>query len=285
MSEGVSLRVMTAADLPFAHSLRAMAGWNQTLQDWQRLLALAPDGCFLAERGGQPAGTATTTGYETHLAWIGMVIVHPDFRGQGIGTALLEHCLRHLESRGIPCVKLDATPLGKPIYERLGFRDEWTLARWEVARPGPPTRASSNVRALRSGDMARVLELDEQAFGVSRRKLIEGLARQSERALVVEEAGDVAGYGLLRRGERANYLGPMVCSSAAAAPGLAAQLLSGLDERPVFWDIPDQIPEAVRLAEAAGFKRQRPLTRMFRGDNRFPGQPRFQWAIADPAAG
>ena len=106
---------MTPAELDFADSLRALAGWNQTRNDWQRLLAHEPRGCFVAEWNGALAGTATTTCYGTDLAWIGMVLVHPDYRRRGIGTALLQQCLDYLSGRGVRCIKLDATPLGRPV--------------------------------------------------------------------------------------------------------------------------------------------------------------------------
>ena len=93
MNAGLRLRLLTREDLPFADSVRALAGWNQTLADWERFLATAPEGCFLAERNGVPAGTATTIIYNRALAWIGMVLVHPDFRRHGIGRALLERCI------------------------------------------------------------------------------------------------------------------------------------------------------------------------------------------------
>ena len=51
------LRLMTRGDLPFADSVRFLAGWNQTPADWERFLATEPDGCFLAEWNGAPAGT------------------------------------------------------------------------------------------------------------------------------------------------------------------------------------------------------------------------------------
>ena len=38
MSSPLTLRVMTDADLPFADSVRALAGWNQTPRDWLRFL-------------------------------------------------------------------------------------------------------------------------------------------------------------------------------------------------------------------------------------------------------
>ena len=65
MNRQLNLRLLTQADLPFADALRALVGWNQTIRDWQRFLALQPDGCFLAEWGGSPAGTATTICYGT----------------------------------------------------------------------------------------------------------------------------------------------------------------------------------------------------------------------------
>ena len=72
MNPSLHLRLMTADDLDFADSLRAVAGWNQTLDDWRDLLALEPTGCFIAEWNGTPAGTATTTCYEKRVAWIGV---------------------------------------------------------------------------------------------------------------------------------------------------------------------------------------------------------------------
>jgi ribosomal protein S18 acetylase RimI-like enzyme len=126
----IRVRRLTRTDLPFADTVRALAGWNQTVDDWRRLLRHAPTGCFLAEWNGAPAGTATTTVYGRDLAWIGMVLVHPDYRRRGIGWALLQRCVEHLQERGVRCIKLDATPLGKTMYDRLGFRDEWTLSRW-----------------------------------------------------------------------------------------------------------------------------------------------------------
>ena len=53
----LSLRLLRHKDLAFADSLRALVAWNQTFDDWERFLALEPDGCFLAECNGAPAGS------------------------------------------------------------------------------------------------------------------------------------------------------------------------------------------------------------------------------------
>src|SRR6185369_17875427 len=59
MKSEISLRPMTLSDVAFADSLRAVTGWNQTIEHWNRSLAFAPQGCFIAEWNGSRAGTAT----------------------------------------------------------------------------------------------------------------------------------------------------------------------------------------------------------------------------------
>src|SRR5580658_3995749 len=105
MKAPLRVRAMRQSDLAFADSLRALAGWNQTMADWQRFLTMQPEGCFLAEWDGAQAGTATTVVYGSDLAWIGMVLVHPEFRRRGIGRALLLKCIEHLRARRVRCIK------------------------------------------------------------------------------------------------------------------------------------------------------------------------------------
>jgi len=84
-----TLRCLCPGDLRTADQLRADLGWNQTILDWQRLLALSPEGCVVAEQNGRIVGTCTTVSYGNALAWIGMMMVDPAGRGQGIGDSLL----------------------------------------------------------------------------------------------------------------------------------------------------------------------------------------------------
>jgi ribosomal protein S18 acetylase RimI-like enzyme len=280
------LRTLTAADLPFADSIRALAGWNQTVADWERFLATEPDGCFLAECGGTPAGTATTTVYSADLGWIGMVIVHPDFRRRGAGTALLKHCIDYLRNRGVVCLKLDATPAGKMVYDGLGFRHEWTLKRWEGCPAGPEVALTGGLRAWQASDEAHLEPLDTAAFGVCRRKLLVTLANQSSSALVVQSTpNSIDGLGFARAGSRAVYLGPVIAHSPETGLRLLLALVSRYRGQKIFWDIPDSNQIAVALAQHHGFTEQRRLIRMFLGENALPGDPRMQYALAGPEVG
>jgi ribosomal protein S18 acetylase RimI-like enzyme len=287
MDSPLRLRSLTRADLPFADAVRALAGWNQTFEDWERLLSLEPHGCFLAEWNGAPAGTATTTVYAAGLAWIGMVLVHPAYRRRGIGGALVQHCIEHLRARGVRCIKLDATPQGRSVYHSLGFQDEWTLRRWaRCSAPPPPAPRDVQFRPWRSADAPLVETLDATTFGVSRSPLVLALAQQSRCSWVLEsEAGHLAGYGLLRTGSNSLYLGPVTAVSADAGLLLIEALLARSEGQGVFWDIPDPNTAAASWAERHGFTVQRPLTRMFLGENFAPGDPPHQFALAAPETG
>lgn len=286
MKAAIRLRCLTRSDLVFADSVRALEGWNQTAQDWERFLAMEPDGCFLAEWQGRPAGTATTIIYGPELAWIGMVLVHPDFRRRGIGRALLRHCIDYLQSLAVRSIKLDATPAGKTVYEAMGFRAEWTLTRWQRSgRVGKATAPGEGISDLRETGFENLEVLDTNAFGVSRRRLFGALAVQSCQALVLKSDGQILGYGLLREGARALYLGPVVASGSTDAIRLAKALLEKSNEKAIFWDIPDRHCAAVAWAGANGFKPQRSLTRMFLGENTAPGSPDKVFAIAGPEIG
>src|SRR5947208_2656569 len=74
------------------------------------------------------------------LGVLGNLLGHPDYHRRGIGRALLQHCVEHLRPRRVRCLQLHATPLGKKVYHRRGFKQEWTLTRWikTEAPPRPP---------------------------------------------------------------------------------------------------------------------------------------------------
>jgi predicted N-acetyltransferase YhbS len=286
--ERVSLRRMTDGDLPAADELRRLAGWNQTLEDWRRLLWLEPRGCFVATEEGKVVGTVTTTTYGKALAWIGMMLVHADHQRRGIGTRLMRQALEYLQGVGVQCVKLDATPAGRPVYERLGFVSESTLTRWQrpssVETQSPECTAAST-RDLTDADWESVEDIDRAAFGASRSCLLRSLAHDSRAVLVWPAHGRVVGWGMVRPGANADYFGPLASSGDEGSLSLVMALLGRAGNHSMIWDVPDQNELAKTTAFRSGFAPIRPLTRMRLGPESVVGNRHNQFAIADPAVG
>jgi GNAT superfamily N-acetyltransferase len=272
---------MTVEDLPFGMRLKEQAGWNQTEADWRRALDLEPEGCFIAELDGRPVGTTTTCVFDT-VAWVAMVLVDAAVRGQGVGTALMEHALAFLDERGAGSVRLDATPLGRPIYEKLGFVPQFELARYEGVPGFSP--GAEKVERARSGDREALLAIDREITGTDRRKLLLRLFAERPDDLRVVRRGDrIEGFLTARPGARATMIGPGLGSASAGRLLLADAWLAHEGQR-IFLDIPTANARAVQMARDQGLTVQRHLLRMCRGDL---VQERVEclWASSGPEKG
>ena len=278
------IRQMTAADIPLGMTLKTLSHWNQTAADWRALFSYNPEGCFVAEWDGKPAGTTTTTVHDGKVGWIGMVLVHPDARGRGIGTALLEHAIAYLQGTGVPSIKLDATPAGKRVYVPLGFQDEYELERVEAMAAGGNADCGPQIANL---NVDKILDMDREAFGVTRKPVLRRLANEFPDLCWQAsdtKTGNLDGYLLTRPGANACFIGPWVARSAGTAESLLRACLKKLAGQRVFMDVPVNHP-ARALAARYGFKTQRPFTRMWLGCNDWPGNGALTCGIADPAKG
>src|SRR5260370_37184294 len=101
------------------------------------LLELAPDRCLGIEAEGRLVATTTLLCYQRRLAWIGMVLTHPNYRGRGFARRLISAALDRADSPGVETVTLGATEQGRPLYEGFGFWAEQPSERW--SRSALPT--------------------------------------------------------------------------------------------------------------------------------------------------
>ena len=113
-----SIRAMRPADIPAAMRLKDIEGWNQTQSDWNIFLTNNSDLCLVADLNGSVIGTAAAINYSNNVSWISMVLVDKEFRGLGISGTLLTGLIENLTS--CKSVKLDATPAGMKVYEKIG---------------------------------------------------------------------------------------------------------------------------------------------------------------------
>lgn len=240
-----AIRLLTPADLPALLHLSRSASWNQTAEDWARLLALEPYGCFGIELERTLAATATVVCYPPELAWLGMVLTLPEYRGRGLARSIVEHAIAYSGHR---TVRLDASAMGQPLYESLGFVEECAVERWlRDPEPVPATGAPAFVYPS---------ALDAEAFGADRSLLIGWLA-----ALEAASISD-SSFALGRPGLNASYFGPCVCTTPAAARGLLQWFLARHPAESVFWDLFPHHRHAAELAAEFGFRPIRRLIRM-----------------------
>ena len=93
---------------------------------------------FAVRRGKEIYATATVVmeGGWALLAGVGTI---PEARGRGLGTAVTVRALREARERDCGLAVLQASEAGRPIYEKLGFREYCRLRRF-VWNPDGPVR-------------------------------------------------------------------------------------------------------------------------------------------------
>ena len=277
----LEIRLLFESDIPAAMRLNEAAGWNQTEDDWRRLLRLDANGCFGAIKDGRLVGTTTTTTYGDELAWIGMVLVDPQHRRQGIAAKLMSVALDYLHGK-VGTIKLDATELGQPVYEKFGFQVESLIERWSGA---------GRLHGAEQGDfggdsLSELLALDQIAFNADRSKLIGALIEKASVSPVLMRSADgaLSGYALARSGTRANYLGPAVANDPEQVEPLIDRVLNQLGDSRVYIDFNKECSAGTSLLLDRGFVKERDLIRMSSGRPSAKTSP-FVVGIAGPEVG
>ena len=292
---GVDFRDMAEADLPEGLRLSEAAGWNQTEEDWRLLLSLGRGRFRVATDGGRVVGTGGTVAYGSQLGWICMILVDSSCRGRGIGTRLFDDVLAH--ASGLAVVGLDATPGGRPLYERAGFVDAYPLARLqrepglrgsETGSGAPPPRGMGTecLRPLVAADLEALRAWDREAFGADRGPVIEWARRRApEYAWGAYGDRGLEGYLLGRHGRRFEHLGPLVARDVETAETLVASCLASFPGRPFGLDALTDQPGWRAALERHGFQERRPFTRMYRTGERDPGRRDTAFAALGPEFG
>lgn len=250
-----NLRLLRPEDIPACMRLKDIVGWNQTESDWLALMRCSPESCFgMEDPSGQLAATTTAVLYAGGLAWIGMVLTDPEFRGRGYATSLLRHALSWLDERGAVTTKLDATAEGEPIYRKLGFETEAPIERWR-RDPGP---------------------LD--AFPVAPGRVnYAGSVRHAKEIPTENHVECAEAWAGGRPGSNAWYFGPCYGTSEEAVEQVSRAVLAPHSGKTAFWDLLTGHP-AASIASRLGFVSFRSLRRMYRGAP--SPTPRDVYAIA-----
>lgn len=270
----IQVRVFRHDDLSDAFALSASAGWNQTLADWQRFWRLSSDGLFVAEAEGRAIGTCAAFRFGA-VGWIAMMLVDDRWRRRGVGRTLMEKSLLYLEEQGVATVRLDATPMGRPLYEKLGFVAEYELSRFrgKIVKQTAPTLPSESAQS----EGARIEQLSPERFeeccaferraaGLDRPELLRCLFDEhSDRWRIASRKDDIVGYIASRPGRLASYLGPCVAEDDEVGAALLTNAFDEYTGKDVLLDIPNGNRIGARMAVNAGMTVERRLLRMQRG--------------------
>lgn len=248
----MDIRPFNNGDLPAFLDLAAAEGWVSDPWEFSFVMDAFPRGCLAGEYG-RAVAFVTAVRY-TLSGWIGNLIVAKDLRGRGYGSRLMGRALAELLAAGVETVWLTASEQGRPIYEKMGFREIDAVIRWS----GTATEGSAW-----EGDpvpLDELVALDRAGWGDDRSGI---LAAVAARGVVMRERG---GFMVMQPCGGGFQVGPWTAVDAGAAEGLLdrARLCLRQGEQ-VLLDVPARNGGAARILAAAGFTAVGRTVLMYRG--------------------
>jgi GNAT superfamily N-acetyltransferase len=279
------IRHLEPDDVDFALRQKAREGWAVSRDQFGVYLEHDPDGCFVAADSDRPVGMVTTTCFGPS-GWIGNLIVEPDFRRRGVGRALMEHGLEHLQSRGTATIRLEGDPPGIPLYRRLGFVDEFESCRLVLATSiEQPPLDDSTVETMIPSNLDEVALLDAAVVGEDRRRFLDLKFSVAELALVRRRNGEIVASLMAALTDRGFRVGPGVALEAADARGLIETAIQAASGRPVLIGLPSLNTGVLAILAEMGFERRPSSLRMRLGPPTDVGDPGLVFAISSGATG
>lgn len=200
------------------------------------------------DEGGRVVGSGGLICFES-AAWIALMGVEPGLQKKGIGNAVMAELMKLAGELRFKTVKLDATNLGRGLYARYGFRDEYPVHMYEIPARcdlgevgGPKIRLDEEVPEWCQA-------LDREAVGDDRSALFDAALADGGKVLMVEKEG----FGIMH----GRKVGPIIARSIDVAiaivrradsfgvnriyvphhPGLKKGFLVGLKRIPPEWEL------------------------------------------------
>lgn len=277
------IRSFASDDIEFALAQTAREGWHATAEQFELALMHGSDGCFIAESAGAPVSMITTTCYAVS-AWIGDLIVVPDYRRRGLGERMIAYALDYLSGRGYSTVRLEADPMGVEIYRRLGFEQQFRSLRFRSDPPHNPILAGVG-NVVPCGDAPQLAALDRPAFGDDRHSLLAGLLAKARATYAYQSHGEIQGYAVVFPSVVGVHLGPWIAMDREVAASLIDRVLTDFAETSIIVGVPEPNREAVELLKDRGFYETESSLRMIRGGPAPDGDSDQLFAIANGAMG
>ncbi|PFT69531.1 GNAT family N-acetyltransferase [Bacillus cereus] len=207
--------------------------------------------------------------YGEELASIGMVIVHPNYKGRGIGKVITNSCMSSVSAQ--TPIMLIATDEGKPLYEKLGFRVVSYVSKYICNSYNVNDYCVGNEDYMvkyEECDLEKIIKIDENAFGTNRKVFLKKRIMQSEQCNVVKDKEqNVLGYGLSIQTPENKIIGPVVAKNNAMAMRIVHDLARGHNGK-LRMDVPEGKNDFMKELEIAGFKKVNTPPIMMKNSNR-----------------
>ncbi len=252
---------MTADDLQTVLGWATDEGWNPGLDDAAAFLAADPSGFLLKEVDGAPVAAISVVNHNAALAFLGLYLCKPDFRGQGHGMDVWRAGIAHAGTRS---VGLDGVPDQQENYARSGFVKYGSTIRFE-GRINAEVETRGRSAAI--SEIETLITHDARACGGDRLAFATAWFHPTpnRQTMVLTDGSEITGWATFRRCISGTKVGPLYADTQTDAQVLLASNPFATGDEPVIVDVQGQQSPLGKMLQRSGFEPVFETARMFKG--------------------
>ncbi len=248
--ENISIEKINKDDLHTLINWALDEGWNPGKNDVDVFWNTDPDGFYGFYSDDKLIAGGAIISYNREFGFMGLFIVHKDYRNKGLGNKLWHFRRDLLISRlhSNASIGMDGVLAMQPFYNKGGFNIAFRDERYEFNSQNIP--ASSNVSLINQEDVTDIIEYDQIHFGFQRSNfLINWLQMPESKAVKYSENDKILGYAVIRKADKGYKIGPLFADNPAVAEELFKSSLSIAPDNLIYLDIPTTNQNAIDLVE------------------------------------
>lgn len=241
----LKIRRMSREEVEFSIEMAAAEGWNPGIHDGELFYEADHEGFFIAELEGKPVGCASAVAYDDKFGFFGLYVVKPESQKKGIGMKLTEKCMEYLGDRNIG---LDGVVENEKKYQKvMKFRSSYSNLRFEGKGGG---QIPDGLVKIQEVPFEKLLEYDRKMFPAPRPSFLKKWINQPDSyAFAALEAGELKGYGVIRKCRAGSKIGPLFADDQSIAEEIFSALRASVPGETIYFDVPEPNKEAMEIAK------------------------------------
>lgn len=242
-------------------------GWNPSKDDFKVFWNTDPEGFYGFYIKHKLIAGGSIVSYNQEFGFMGLFIVHPNYRGQGIGQKLWYLRRNLLLNRLKPnaTIGMDGVVAMQPFYEKGGFKIAFRDERYECI--GQKLSFSNSISTIKKLDFEAVQKYDLNCFGYNRNAFLKNWLSISEsKSFKFVKNDNLKGYTVIRKVNNGYKIGPLFADTDKIAEELLKACLNSAIGASIFFDIPVINKGALNLVKKYNAKYTFECARMYYGD-------------------
>ncbi|WP_428742171.1 GNAT family N-acetyltransferase [Tenacibaculum sp.] len=241
-------------------------GWNPGKNDSTVFWKTDPDGFYGFYNDKELIAGGAVVSYNQEFGFMGLFIVRPDLREQGIGKKLWylrrDLLIKRLDKNA--SIGMDGVVAMQPFYEKGGFNIAFRDERYECI--GKKMDVSPNISPIKTEDLEKLFEYDIACFGYKRQEFLKSwFSMPQSNTFKYSENNEVLGYAVIRKVDKGYKIGPLFANNNQIAEELYKSCLNTASGDSVYLDIPTINTKAVDLVNKYDAKYVFECARMYYG--------------------